>query len=261
MELKWKYKYWQNQLEQNMKGFSVDRYPMREENRFSPRHWSFKLLPPVISWQCGALGRAGSAGTLAEQQSLCAPAQRSVAAALTGMWCWALLFPDKHQGVCRAEQEKWHWKWSPRVSARGQLPSRQGRAAAPIQSLEVPEVAPVLALPCQLTAEGLQPICNPVPTFISSRSLKCQIQDYIEDGGVRKSPVTWEKSLCCDSNVCSSGGEHNWPLAPDLKKQMESLSLCVRPSRNRRNVLCRKSLWLQGCLYLMQLMVKGPEEK
>lgn len=35
-----------------------------------------------------------------------------------------------------------------------ELPSRQGRAATPAQSLEVPMVAQVLALPCQLTAEG-----------------------------------------------------------------------------------------------------------
>lgn len=83
-----------------------------------------------------------------------------------------------------------------------ELPCRQGRAA---QNLEVSMVVQVLALPCQLTAEGSWAVCNLVPTFISPRRcLKCQIQDYTEDGGVRKSPMTWEESLRCDSDVCSS---------------------------------------------------------
>lgn len=66
------------------------------------------------------------AETLAEQESLCVPsAHQSMAAALTVMWCcpcWVQLVPDKHLGVCMAEQERWHRKQSHGVSARALLP-------------------------------------------------------------------------------------------------------------------------------------------
>lgn len=91
--------------------------------------------------------------------------------------------------------------------------------------------------------------------------LSTTVQDYVKAVSVRKSAAAWEESLDHDSNVCNNGGERNWPLDPDLKNHIESLSLFVLDPLGIEEMSWVENLSVFRFVPTSHLMVKRSQQK